>query len=499
MQNITIEFPGVKALNDVDFELQLGKIQALIGANGAGKSTLMKILSGAYSHYSGSIFINGEPVKITDTKTAKKLGIDIVYQEVDTVLVPYLSVAENIMLDHLIFDKKLHFINWKTIRQEAKAVLERLGVQIDVDKKVSDISLADKQMVLIARAIVHERNYLILDEPTAPLSLTETEKLFDIVRDLAKNHNKGIVFISHRLPELYQICEKITIMKDGKVVKESDINEIEQQQVIEFMLGKSYDTAHQKKNTSVGEIIFEAKNLVDSSGLVNDVSFFVRKGEIIGLAGLVGAGKTELSKAIFGVSPLLNGEIILENRSIKNKTPHHAVRNGMGLIPEERRKEGIFVEEPIYKNLTIANISPFVNVLRFIKRKKEKVASREMIKQIGAKTPNELQKVANLSGGNQQKIAIGKWLMTDAKVLIFDEPTKGVDVGAKGEIFHLIEDLAANGKGIIYATNEINEILLITDRIYVMYDGEIVKELETKQTSEEEIMFYATGGVESAK
>lgn len=499
MKSISIEFPGVKALNGVDFELEAGKIQALIGANGAGKSTLMKILSGAYPHYTGTILMDGHTVEIKDTKMAKELGIDIVYQEVDTALIPHLSVAENIMLDQMIFNKKMNIINWKSIRNEAKSILDRLGVQINIDKKVSDISLADKQMLLIARSIVHKRNFLILDEPTAPLSLTETEKLFKIVHDLAKNQNMGIVFISHRLPELFQICEKITIMKDGKVVKESHVEDITQQQVVDAMLGRSFDTVHQKRNAEIGEPILEVKNLVDHSGLVNDVSFYGRKGEIIGLAGLVGAGKTELCKAIFGMSHIESGQLFIENRSIRNPTPYHSVRNGIGLIPEERRKEGIFVEEPVYKNLTMANINPFVNIMSFIKSKKEKSASREMIQQIGAKTPNELQKVANLSGGNQQKIAIGKWLMTDAKVFLFDEPTKGVDVGAKGDIFQLIEELAEKGKCIVYASSEISEILLITTRIYVMYDGKIVKELDTDKTTEEEIMYFATGGVDNAK
>ncbi|WP_369814313.1 sugar ABC transporter ATP-binding protein [Lysinibacillus sp. FJAT-14745] len=493
MKKISIEFPGVKALSDVDFQLESGTIHAVIGANGAGKSTLMKILSGAYPHYTGDIFINGELVSITDAKKSKELGIDIVYQEVDTALIPYLSVAENIMLDQLIFDKK-SIINWRKIRQCAKDVLDRIGIELNIEKKVQDISLADKQMVLIARALIHERKFLILDEPTAPLSQAETEKLFSIVRDLVKNHHLGIVFISHRLPELFEICEKITIMKDGRIVKESLIEKITQNQVIEQMLGKTFDLVHHKKLKEKGQIALQVNHLVDDSGLVNDVSFHVNKHEIIGLAGLVGAGKTELCKAIFGMSNIKAGSIELYGKPIKNLTPYHAVKNHFGLIPEERRKEGIFVEEPIFKNLSIANLQPFTRLGSFIKQEKEREAARLMIQKIGAKTPNEHQKVANLSGGNQQKIAIGKWLMTDAEILLFDEPTKGVDVGAKSDIFNLIDEQAKEGKSVIYATSELSEILLITDRIYVMYDGKIVKELVTSETTEDEVMFYATGG-----
>lgn len=494
MKNISIEFPGVKALKNVDFELKSGVIHAVIGANGAGKSTLMKVLSGAYSHYTGEVYLNDEFVQITDARKSKELGIDIVYQEVDTALIPYLTVAENIMLDDLIFSKKT-VVNWKGMRNKAKEVLNKIGIALNVNKKVENISLAEKQMVLIARALVHERKFLILDEPTAPLSQTETEKLFSIIKDLVKNHHLGIVFISHRIPELFSICEYITVMKDGQIVSESLIKDTTPNKVIENMLGKSFDIEHHKQEKGKGDVLLEIESLVDDRGFVNSVSFHVNKHEIVGIAGLVGAGKTELCKAVFGFSHLKAGSIKLNGKLVRNKTPYHAVKNKFGLIPEERRKEGIFIEEPIYKNLTISNIKPYTRLFTLLNSKEEKKASREMISKIGAKTPNELQKVMNLSGGNQQKIAIGKWLMTDAELLIFDEPTKGVDIGAKKDIFLLIDELAQEGKGIIYATSELSEIMLITDRILVMYDGEIVKELITQNTTEDEIMYYATGGV----
>ncbi len=495
MKDISIEFPGVKALSNVDFEMESGTIHALIGANGAGKSTLMKVLSGAYNHYTGKIYMNGKEVVIDSPRAAKELGIDIVYQEVDSALVPYLDVAENIMLDILVNKmKNKQFVKWNEVYQKAREVLQRLNIKIDVKKKAADLDLAQKQMVLIARSIVEEKQFLILDEPTAPLSQRETDELFRIVRDLAYNHNVGVIFISHRLPELFEICEDITVMKDGKVVISQQIKGLSTKDVVEYMLGRSFNEEHQKPEIPKGEMAFEVTNLFEKSGMVKNVSFHVKQGEIIGIAGLVGAGKTELCKTLFGVLPIESGEIKVEGKPTIIKTSHSAVKQGLALVPEERRKEGVLIEEPVYSNLSAANLGKFSTRLGFLKPRKEKEAARMMINNLGIKTPSENQKVALLSGGNQQKVAVGKWLMTDANVYLFDEPTKGVDVGAKGDIFDLIGGLARSGKGIIYATSEMSEILAITDRVYVMYDGRIVKELITSNTNEEEILYYSTGG-----
>lgn len=495
MENISIEFPGVKALSDVDFEMETGTIHALIGANGAGKSTLMKVLSGAYSHYTGTIFFNNEEVMIRSPKEAKDLGIDIVYQEVDTALIPYLTVGENIMLDVIVNDMgKRQFINWKQTHSEAKKILEHLNIKIDTKKGVAELDLAEKQMVLIARAIVQERKFLILDEPTAPLSNKETAELFRIVRELATKRNVGIIFISHRLPELFEICEDITIMKDGQIVESKPMKEMTTQKVVESMLGNSSHEEYQRSEKDIGDAILEVVNLHDKEGKVKDISFDVREGEVIGIAGLVGAGKTELCKTIFGAMGKEKGSIHLKGKELTIKSPYHAVKQGLALVPEERRKEGVLVEEPVYSNLSAASLKKFTKVFSFLKPSLEKAAARKMIDDIGVKTPTENQKVALLSGGNQQKVAVGKWLMSEADIYIFDEPTKGVDVGAKKEIFQLIDALSHDGKGIIYASSELAEIMAITDRIYVMYDNKIVKELVTKNTSEEEIMHYSTGG-----
>jgi len=495
MKDISIEFPGVKALQNVDFSMDSGEIRALIGANGAGKSTLMKVLSGAYTHYTGQVFLDGQLLEIHSPRDAKKYGIDIVYQEVDTALIPYLDVAENIMLDEMVNEMKgKALVSWKNMHEKAKATLERLNVNIDTKKRVNQLSLAEKQLVLIARAIVHERKFLILDEPTAPLSNRETAELFRIVRELSKNQGLGIIFISHRLPELFEICEAISIMKDGKMITTEAIKSINQKKVIELMLGKSFNEAHQKHQIPIGNTLLKVTNLTDEANFLKNVSVVVKEHEIVGIAGLVGAGKTELCKAIFGENANSSGEIYLKNKLVVNQNPSQAVKNGFALVPEERRKEGVLVDEPVFTNLTAASLKRFTLPFSILKPDREREKARKLIESLGIKTPNENQKVSLLSGGNQQKVAVGKWLLTDAELLMFDEPTKGVDVGAKGDIFDLITKLAEEGKGIIYASSELNEILNVTDRIYVMYDGQIVKELVTSETNEEEILFYSTGG-----
>jgi simple sugar transport system ATP-binding protein len=495
MKNISIEFPGVKALSDANFEMKTGTIHALIGANGAGKSTLMKVLSGAYNDYTGEIIFNDEAVNIRSPKNAKDLGVDIVYQEVDTALVSYLSVGENIMLDEIVnFMGKSQIVNWKKIHSRAKSVLEELKIQLDTKKVVSECSLAQKQMVLIARAIVRKGKFLILDEPTAPLSSTETTELFRIVRELAFKQNVGVIFISHRLPELFEICEDVTVMKDGKIVTTKPIKEMTIQNVVELMLGGKFSEEYPKVNVQTGEKILEVTNLNDRNNKVQNVSLTVHSGEIVGVAGLVGAGKTELCKAIFGAERNESGTIKINGKKINNKTPYHAVKQGLALVPEERRKEGVLVEEPVYRNLTAANLKKYTRIFSILNPGLERKFARDMIADIGIKTPNEKQKVAFLSGGNQQKVAVGKWLMSEAEVYLFDEPTKGVDVGAKKEIFQLISKLAQEKKGTVYASSELTEIMAITDRIYVMYDNKIVKELITKETTEEEVLYYSTGG-----
>jgi len=494
MERISIAFPGVQALSEVNFEAGSGRVHALIGANGAGKSTLMKILAGAYNHYTGEIKVDGQEVKIHNPKDAKDQGIQVVFQEVDTALIPYLTVGENIMMEQVVHGmKRKYWIGWKKLHRSAQQALERIQAKIPTDKLVRDLTLAEKQMVLIARSVATKCRYLILDEPTAPLSSNETEQLFRLIRRL-KSEGVGIIFISHRLPELFEICDDITVMRDGRVVFAGEISSIDQQGVVEHMLGMKLDNQFPKKERTIGKVSFEVKAVSDGDK-VRSADLYIREGEIVGLAGLVGAGKTELCRVLFGASRLSSGDIQLRGKKLLLRSPHDAVKGGIILVPEERRREGIFVQESVSVNLTVASLNRFLTWGPWVSRAKEKQASQDMIRSLGIKTPSDQTRLANLSGGNQQKVAIGKWLLVDADVYIFDEPTKGVDVGAKRDIYELIAELAARGKSILYASSEMSEMMGITDRIYVMYDGKVLKELETARTNEEEIMLYSIGGV----
>lgn len=496
MKGISKTFPGVIALQEVDFEVEPGEVRALIGANGAGKSTLMKILAGVYDGYEGDIFIDNEKIKINNPIDAKRNGIVIVYQEVDTALVPHLTVAENIMMNYIVGEQKAIFMNWKDLKNQAQKETEALGIDINVNQLVSELTLSQKQMVLIGRAVFQKAKCLILDEPTAPLSVEETEKLFKIVQKL-KSDGMSIIFISHRLDEVFKICEKITILKDGKVVGTYKSEAMSIDKTVEKMLGRRLENNYPKAATVIGEPILEAKKLSGTGG-INNINLQVKAGQIIGLAGLVGAGKTELCKLLFGEGSILNGEIILRGKPKKIKTPADAVKAGLALVPEERRKEGILVHESVETNITLPTLAKYCDGI-FMQKVKIKAAAIETIKRIGVKTPSEKQFLANLSGGNQQKVAIGKWLLSEADVFIFDEPTKGVDVGSKAEIYELIGGLVKQGKGVIYASCEFGEILGLTDRVYVMYNGTVAKELVTKDTTEEELLYYSAGGGEVEK
>lgn len=492
MKNISISFPGVKALNEVDFGAQTGQAHALIGANGAGKSTLMKILSGAYGHYEGELSINGELIHIRQPADAKKYGIQMVYQEVDTALIPHLTVGENIMMDQLVNGKgESGWIHWRKLRERSASLLEKMNLSLSPTKQVSELTLAEKQMVLIARAISNDCRFLILDEPTAPLSQAETDELFRIVRQL-KEEDVSIIFISHRLPELFEICDDITIMRNGELVSKKRIADTTQNEVVENMLGRKMDEQFPIRKSEKGRVLLQASSL--SAAGVNGVNITVHAGEVVGLTGLVGAGKSEICKALFGESKVEAGNIQVKGKPVSLRSPYDAVRSGLVLVPEERRREGVFVSESVRSNITVTTLKSMLRAGAWIDFKKEKETAVSVIERLDVRTPSPETKVRHLSGGNQQKIAIGKWLLAEADVYIFDEPTKGIDVGAKREIFDLIAELAARGKGILYASSELPEIFGMTDRLYVIYDGQAVMEKETALTTEEEVMYYSTGG-----
>ncbi|AWB45021.1 ABC transporter [Paenibacillus sp. CAA11] len=491
--SISKSFAGNPALQDVNITIRGGEIHALLGANGAGKSTLMKILSGAYQADQGAIRINGSEVSIASPADAKGLGIHCVYQEVDAALVPQLSVAENIMLDDLSKTKSGWFTRPKELEQRAKALLERLHSGISVRRKVAELSIAEKQMTLLARIMSQEAKVIIFDEPTAPLSVTETEILFKIMHDL-KNSGVACILITHRLSEVIEHADIVTIMRDGKMVHEGSAREIKAKGIIAHMLGKTFEEEFPKIPAEIGENILEVRNAARGVR-VKGVDLSLRRGEILSVVGLVGAGKTELARLLSGADPLEAGDVKVGGRSLRLRQPADAVHAGIVSVPEERRKQGIFIQESVATNLSLPVLDK-LSRFGFVNRQREKQTGGQIADRLGIKLASLNQLVQYLSGGNQQKVAIGKWLQADADIFIFDEPTKGVDVGAKSDIFRIIGQLAAAGKGILYLTSELDEGIGIGDRIAVMYDGQIVKTFERGQASQEKLLLYASGGQE---
>ncbi|WP_281885037.1 sugar ABC transporter ATP-binding protein [Paenibacillus sp. YYML68] len=490
MSSITKSFPGVKALQQVDFEVRGGEIHALLGANGAGKSTLMKVLSGAYIADSGTVSIDGQPLHVRRPLDAIHQGITCVYQEVDTALVPQLTVAENMMLDRLTSGAL--WIDRGGLEREAKRLLAELGMpELDVRKQAGELTIAEKQLVLIGRALAQSAKFIIFDEPTAPLSSEEADRLFGLMQRL-KQEGVGCIFISHRLDEVFRISDRVTVMRDGRRISTKASSETSTRAVIEEMLGKPFEEEFPKVKTAIGETLLEARALRFGTK-VRDVSLTVREGEIVGVVGLVGAGKTELSRLLFGADKLDAGELVLRGRPLRLTEPADAVRAGLALIPEERRKQGVLVELPVMANLALPILKQ-LGRLGFVRRGLEEANADARIGELGIQPPIKERRVQYLSGGNQQKVAVGKWLPTGADVYLFDEPTKGVDVGAKSDIFRLIGKLAQEGKGIVYFSCEIAEILGIADRILVMSYGRIVKELTREEATQENVLYYASSG-----
>ncbi|MEE3662593.1 sugar ABC transporter ATP-binding protein [Brenneria sp. g21c3] len=490
MRNISISFSGFHALKQVDFTLEGGSIHALTGANGAGKSTLMTILSGVYRHYSGDILIDGCRVDIHSPRAAKQYGIHLVQQEVDVALVPTLSVAENIMLDTLA--QHGHVLNWPQVYRQAQALLDQLGIHLDVRQRLDRCSLAEKQQILLARALSHECRFLILDEPTAPLDQAESARLFQVVRRL-QAAGIGIVFISHRIHELSEICDTLTVLRDGEFVSSGAMQGLSGEQIVEKMLGHRLDDIFPpRRRTPSPDPLIRVKGLHDET-LLRDISLTLRKGEILGIAGLAGAGKTELCKALFGATPCKIEQGEYNGAPWRPHSPYQSVEQGIALVPEERRKEGIFIEESVAMNLSVSASSSFSRWGVFSHRQALSWA-KQIITRLTIRTTGPLQKLRRLSGGNQQKVAIGKWLRSEAQVLIFDEPTKGVDIKAKQDLFSLIDGLAQQGKGIIYASGEFSELIGLCDRICVLWDGRIVAELDASAIDEETLLLYSTGG-----
>ena len=490
MRGITKRFPGVTALDRVDFELEGGEVHVLLGENGAGKSTLIKMLSGAYRPDEGEILLDGEPVRIASAADAQSLGISTIYQEFN--LVPELTVAENIFLGRQ--PRRFGLVDRRNMRAEARELLERIRVLVEPDETVSSLGVAQRQMVEIAKALSVNARILIMDEPTASLSGEEVERLFEIVRGL-KEQRVGIVFISHHLDEVTEIGDRVTVLRDGRFVDRVPAT-TDHAELVRMMVGRPIEDQYPRRRSESGEVLLEVKNL-SREGVLEDVALSVRAGEVVGIAGIVGAGRTELARAIFGADPVDSGEVWMEGHKIERATPREAKRRGIGFITEDRQGQGIVPPLSVAENLGLASLEANTRV-GLVDRRGQRRRAVEMIEDLAVRTPGPEQEIRYLSGGNQQKVVIGKWLLADSRVLIMDEPTRGVDVGAKVEIYELMNELTQSGAGILMISSDLPEVLGMADRVLVMGGGRIQGELAVGEATQEKVMALATRGTETA-
>ncbi|MGF9660873.1 sugar ABC transporter ATP-binding protein [Arthrobacter crystallopoietes] len=485
VKNLSKHFLGVQALEDVSFELHPGQVLALIGENGAGKSTLIRILSGAHQPDTGEIAINGETVQIHGPKDSERHGIATVYQELN--LFPDLSVAENLVFG--AYPRK-GIIDWRAARKEAAGFLSDLGLNVDVSRRVRELSVAEKQMLEIAKSLHRNAQVLILDEPTAVLGGEDVDHLLQLVRGL-KKRGVSIIFVSHRLEEVFDLADRYVVLKDGKLTGAGKISETDHDDLVSKMVGREFNRGEREVNAQFGGTALEVRNL-SRGGVLHDISFRVRSGEVLGIAGLRGAGRTELARAIYGADPYTSGEVVLNGRKLRAGSPLAAITAGIGLVPEERKTQGLFTA------LSTAMNIPLVSMLKDRRKSaspgRDRRLADDYVRKLRIKLPDVDSPVATLSGGNQQKVVLAKWLEAGADVLILDEPTRGIDIGAKQEIYELIHELCRQGLAIIVISSELPEVLALSHRILVMYHGGLAAELEGATATEEQIMFHAVGG-----
>ena len=484
MENIFKEFPGVKALDNVQLKLKPGTVHALMGENGAGKSTLMKCLFGIYEKNSGKILLDGVEVNFKSTKEALENGVSMVHQELNQVL--QRNVLDNIWLGR--YPMKGFFVDEKKMYNDTINIFKDLDIRVDPRKKVAELPIAERQMIEIAKAVSYKSKVIVMDEPTSSLTEKEVDHLFKIIKKL-KESGVGIIYISHKMEEIKMISDEITILRDGKWISTNNVSKISTEQIISMMVGRDLTERFPKKDNTAKEMMLEVKNLTAlNQPSIQDVSFELYKGEILGIAGLVGSKRTEIVETIFGMRPKEHGEIILNGKTVKNRNPEEAIKNGFALVTEERRSTGIFSMLDIAFNSVISNLDRYKNKFRLLKNKDIEKDTKWIVDSMRVKTPSYSTKIGSLSGGNQQKVIIGRWLLTEPEVLMLDEPTRGIDVLAKYEIYQLMIDLAKKDKGIIMISSEMPELLGVTDRILVMSNGRVAGIVKTSETNQEEIM-----------
>ncbi len=486
MENISKRYPGVLALDDVSFDLGKGEVHCLLGENGAGKSTLMKILSGALVKDDGNIFIEENAVNYHSPSEAQKLGIGIIYQ--DFKLIPELTAADNIFLGSEIIKNSFSFLDKEKMNEFALKALEELGEEIPADIPVNKLSVAQRQMIEIAKATQRNIRILAMDEPTASLTNSEIENLFKVIRKL-KSRGVGIIYISHRLEEIFEIGDRVTVMRDGKKIITSSIKDTGIKELIKQMVGRELASEFPEHTAIMGEEILNLENI--NGGKLTDINLKLHRGEILGLAGLVGAGRSEVARVIFGADKIESGKIKLEGKAQKFRYPKDAINSGIALLTEDRNLYGLFMERSIRENVSVSNLSPLMKGI-FIDKVEEKKAVGKYFDQLQIKAPTQETKVENLSGGNRQKVVLARWLHTNSKIIIFDEPTAGIDIGVKFEIYNLINRLVERGIGVIIISSELPELIGIADRIVVMCEGRISGELQKKDFSQEKILKLAT-------
>ncbi|MGX7393546.1 sugar ABC transporter ATP-binding protein [Carnobacterium mobile] len=488
MKGITKSFGTNSVLRGVDITLRSGEIHALMGENGAGKSTLMNILTGLHKYDAGEILINNKNTVYQNPKEAEEHGVSFIHQEMNTW--PQMTVVENLFIGKEIRNK-FGWLNTKEMEKRAKAVFEDLGIQLDLHLEVQTLSVGQQQMIEIAKALMTNAQVLIMDEPTAALTEREIEMLFKIIMNL-KQKGVAIIYISHRMEEIFKISDCITVMRDGVSIDTTKTKSTTVDEVVKKMVGRDLEDYYPEKESKIREVLFEARQL-SRSGVFNDISFTVRQGEIVGFSGLMGSGRTEIMRAIFGIDELDNGEIFLEKKALKIKRPSDAIDKGIGFLTENRKDEGLILDYSIKENISLPSIDGFKK-RGLIDTTAEKDFVQLLMKRLNVKAQNAELAVSNLSGGNQQKVVLAKWIGIGSKVLILDEPTRGVDVGAKREIYQLMNELAARGVAIIMVSSDLPEVLGVSDRIIVVHEGNIAGELNKAEATEEKIMSLATGG-----